>query len=127
MNMAKLDHHHQQLVSADQASGVTTQGSGDDNVADLESVARYSPVVSDAWGGNRVALREIEVVTNGFADENVIGNGDHGIVYRCILLNTTRVAVKRLSSKRYYLFIIFFFLLGEKLIIKHLIGKCIIC
>ncbi|KAJ4834233.1 hypothetical protein Tsubulata_018376 [Turnera subulata] len=82
MNVAKLDDH--------------TQGSGGDHV---ELVASQSAVVLlDARRGNRVALKEIEVVTNGFSDENVIGNGDHGIVYRGILLDTTRVAVKRLSK-----------------------------
>jgi hypothetical protein len=35
------------------------------------------------------------------AKENVIGSGDYGVVYRGILLNNTRVAVKKLVSGRY--------------------------
>lgn len=41
-------------------------------------------------------VEEIEEATNGFGDENLIGSGDHGIVYRGILCDTTRVAVKKL-------------------------------
>ncbi|KAI8564881.1 hypothetical protein RHMOL_Rhmol03G0217300 [Rhododendron molle] len=65
---------------------------------DLESAAsRYSCRASDAklryqW----YTAREIEVATNGFADENVIGSGDFGIVYRGVLFDGMRVAVKKL-------------------------------
>ncbi|KAF3443554.1 hypothetical protein FNV43_RR13240 [Rhamnella rubrinervis] len=38
--------------------------------------------------------RELEFSTNGFADENVIGQGGYGIVYRGVLEDNTKVAVK---------------------------------
>ncbi|PON96979.1 Tyrosine-protein kinase [Trema orientale] len=60
------------------------------NVSDVESF-----VVKDAWR-KMFSLKEIEVATNGFARENVIGNGDYGTVYCGILLDSTRVAVKKL-------------------------------
>ncbi|KAF8044059.1 hypothetical protein BT93_A2130 [Corymbia citriodora subsp. variegata] len=47
-------------------------------------------------GKTRLALDEIKFVTNGFACENVIGCGDNAVVYRGVLLNNVRVAVKRL-------------------------------
>ncbi|KAL9381519.1 hypothetical protein Peur_027176 [Populus x canadensis] len=100
MNIEKLDHHHQ-VILTDQCSnvstGLTTRYTG---VADLEPTARYSSVVPDAWRGNRIALKEIEVVTDGFADMNMIGSGDYSVAYRGVLLDTTRVAVKRLLSNR---------------------------
>eukprot|EP00258_Populus_trichocarpa_P028708 XP_024444727.1 probable serine/threonine-protein kinase At1g01540 [Populus trichocarpa] len=100
MNIEKLDHHHQ-VILTDQCSNVstrlTTRWSGT-GVADLEPTARYSSVVPDAWRGNRIALKEIEVVTDGFADMNMIGSGDYSVAYRGVLLDTTRVAVKRLLS-----------------------------
>jgi hypothetical protein len=102
MNIEKLDHHHQ-VILTDQCSnvstGLTTRWSGT-GVADLEPTARYSSVVPDAWRGNRIALKELEVVTDGFADMNMIGSGDYSVAYRGVLLDTTRVAVKRLLSNR---------------------------
>nr|TKS15507.1 hypothetical protein D5086_0000032020 [Populus alba] len=100
MNIENFDHHHQVMLT-DQCSnvstGLTTRWSGT-GVADLEATARYSSVVPDAWRGNRIALKEIEVVTDGFADNNMIGSGDYSVAYRGVLLDTTRVAVKRLLS-----------------------------
>ncbi|KAJ6421248.1 hypothetical protein OIU84_028595 [Salix udensis] len=101
MDIEKLDHHHHQIMLTDQCSnvstGVTTQWSVT-GVADLDPTARYSSAVPDIWRGNRIALKEIEVVTDGFADKNMIGSGDYGVAYRGVLLDTARVAVKRLLS-----------------------------
>ncbi|XP_030448803.2 probable serine/threonine-protein kinase At1g01540 [Syzygium oleosum] len=55
-------------------------------VADSESVV----------GERSFTLDEIKFATNGFAGENVIGCRDHAAVYRGVLLNNVRVAVKRL-------------------------------
>ncbi|KAI3419602.1 Protein kinase domain-containing protein [Psidium guajava] len=55
-------------------------------LADSESVV----------GKTRFALDEIKFATNGFAVENVIGSGDHAVVYQGVLQNNVRVAVKRL-------------------------------
>ncbi|CAB4271481.1 unnamed protein product [Prunus armeniaca] len=99
MNSGKLRQHHGQLFS-DQLSS-TQQASGriqNSYVTDLESVSRYSPMVKDVWRGNKFSLGELEVATNGFSKENLIGNGDYGIVYHGILFDNTRVAVKRLVS-----------------------------
>ncbi|XP_050221080.1 probable serine/threonine-protein kinase At1g01540 [Mercurialis annua] len=81
MNLAKLDHPNKKIMSS---------------VDDLESAGRYFP---DAWRGNRFSYKDIEVVTGGFSDENLIGNGNQGVVYRGSLLDSTRVAVKSLLSK----------------------------
>lgn len=81
-----------------QASGRSCQNG---MVTDVESMGKYSPVVRDVWRGSRFSLMEIEVATNGFAKENLIGNEDNESVYRGILLDSTRVAVKRLESNRY--------------------------
>ncbi|KAF2312232.1 hypothetical protein GH714_028655 [Hevea brasiliensis] len=98
MNIAKLDHHNPLVSPQASEMMITTQGSGD--VDDLESDGRSCPLVLDVGRGNRFALRDMDVVTNGFADQNVIGNGDYGVAYRGILLDATRVAVKRLLNKR---------------------------
>ncbi|KAK1361196.1 putative serine/threonine-protein kinase [Heracleum sosnowskyi] len=47
-------------------------------------------------GIKQYTIEEIETATNGFADENVIGSGDYGIVYRGLLFDHSRVAIKKL-------------------------------
>lgn len=62
-------------------------------------------MAEDVWRGCRFSLKEIEMATNGLAKENVIGMWDNWIVYRGILLDNTRVAVKKLVSSRYGVFV----------------------
>ncbi|KAJ0099410.1 hypothetical protein Patl1_20214 [Pistacia atlantica] len=61
-------------------------------VTDLESIAG----LSERQYGNRCSLKEIALVTNDFSGENMIASGDNGMVYRALLLDNKRVAVKRL-------------------------------
>ncbi|KAL0366244.1 UNVERIFIED_CONTAM: putative serine/threonine-protein kinase [Sesamum radiatum] len=50
--------------------------------------------------GLRTLKEELEESTNGFADENVIGEGGYGIVYYGVLGDNTKVAVKNLLNNR---------------------------
>lgn len=50
--------------------------------------------------GIRISLKEIDIVTDGFAEQNVIASGDNGVVYRAVLLDNMRAAVKLLMSNR---------------------------
>ncbi|WCJ36717.1 Protein kinase superfamily protein [Euphorbia peplus] len=86
MNIPKLERFH--LDESLEPCSILTN---------LESAAR----ASDAWKGNRFSLRDIDLITCGFSGANVIGNGDYGVVYRGILLDATRVAVKMMLSKRF--------------------------
>nr|GMD99041.1 probable serine/threonine-protein kinase At1g01540 [Ipomoea batatas] len=45
-------------------------------------------------------LRELEIATNGFTDENVIGEGGYDIVYSGVLEDNTKVAIKNLFNNR---------------------------
>nr|GMC50467.1 probable serine/threonine-protein kinase At1g01540 [Ipomoea batatas] len=58
------------------------------------------PEVSHLGWGHWYTLRELEISTNGFADENVIGEGGYGIVYHGVLEDNTKVAVKNLLNNR---------------------------
>ncbi|CAL0315036.1 unnamed protein product [Lupinus luteus] len=49
--------------------------------------------------GGWYTLRELRVATNGLSESNVIGKGGYGIVYRGILPDGTKVAVKNLFNK----------------------------
>ncbi|KAL8513839.1 hypothetical protein ACS0TY_013090 [Phlomoides rotata] len=58
------------------------------------------PEVSHLGWGHWYTLRELEKATNSFADENVIGEGGYGIVYRGVFDDNTTVAVKNLLNNR---------------------------
>ena len=81
------------------------------------------PEVSHLGWGHWYTLRELEASTNGFAPDNVIGEGGYGIVYHGILEDGTQVAVKNLLNNRYYFFIYFFNL--DFLCLSAWIGTCI--
>ncbi|KAB2069595.1 hypothetical protein ES319_A08G104000v1 [Gossypium barbadense] len=67
-------------------------------LADIEHFPNFSHGVPDTWTSNRFSLRDVDVFTNGFAYDNLIGNGYYGVVYRGVLLDGTTVAVKRLPT-----------------------------
>uniref|UniRef100_A0A251SMN1 non-specific serine/threonine protein kinase n=1 Tax=Helianthus annuus TaxID=4232 RepID=A0A251SMN1_HELAN len=60
-------------------------GSGRDHVVDMVCKS-YS-------------ARELHLATNGFSQGNMISSGDHGEVYRAILFDNKRVAIKKFLSK----------------------------
>ena len=89
------------IAYPERASG-SHHGSGDQTVA-----AAITPEVSHLGWGHWYTLRELEVSTNGFADENVIGEGGYGIVYRGVLEDNTNVAVKNLLNNRCWMHLLF--------------------
>lgn len=56
------------------------------------------PEVSQLGWGYWFTLREVEVATNFFSEENLIGEGGYGVVYKGCLLNGTEVAVKKIFN-----------------------------
>lgn len=62
------------------------------------------------WG-HWYTLRELEESTNEFAHENVIGEGGYGIVYKGILKDNSKVAVKNLLNNRFFILFFSIFLL----------------
>ncbi|KAI7741001.1 hypothetical protein M8C21_013167 [Ambrosia artemisiifolia] len=71
-------------------------GSGDMQ----QGAVSVGPEVSHLGWGHWYTLRELEIATNGFADENVIGEGGYGIVYCGVLEDKSTVAVKNLMNNR---------------------------
>ncbi|XP_054789998.1 probable serine/threonine-protein kinase At1g01540 [Prosopis cineraria] len=80
-------------ISYPEKVGGSSHGSGEQGSISV-------PEVSHLGWGHWYTLRELEVSTNGFADENVIGEGGYGIVYRGVLEDDTKVAVKNLLNNR---------------------------
>lgn len=69
----------------------------------VESPATTSssvPEVSHLGWGHWYILRDLEIATNCFSDENVIGEGGYGIVYRGVLPNGNNIAVKNLLNNK---------------------------
>ncbi|CAN6981203.1 unnamed protein product [Brassica rapa subsp. trilocularis] len=56
------------------------------------------PGQSHLGGGHWFTLRDLEIATNRFSKENVIGEGGYGVVYRGELTNGTYVAVKNIMN-----------------------------
>ncbi|CAH8273388.1 unnamed protein product [Arabidopsis lyrata] len=82
-------------ISYPERGGWTGSGSGDQGL-----LMSSGPEVSHLGWGHWYTLRELEVSTNGFADENVIGQGGYGIVYRGVLEDKSMVAIKNLLNNR---------------------------
>ncbi|KAK7316704.1 hypothetical protein RJT34_00362 [Clitoria ternatea] len=56
------------------------------------------PEVSHLGWGHWFTLRDLELATNRFSSENVIGEGGYGVVYRGRLINGSEVAVKKILN-----------------------------
>ncbi|XVF53541.1 hypothetical protein PTKIN_Ptkin05aG0107300 [Pterospermum kingtungense] len=88
-----------QIMFSDRWSTRASSTTQETSLAYLEPYNKLSSGVSEKWTvGTHFSLREVGIVTNGFAYENLIGYGDYGVVYRGVLLDDRQVAVKRLLS-----------------------------
>lgn len=56
------------------------------------------PELSSLGWGYWFTLRDLEVATNRFSKDNILGEGGYGVVYRGYLINGTSVAVKKLLN-----------------------------
>ncbi|KAL8155643.1 putative receptor-like protein kinase At5g18500 [Apium graveolens] len=56
------------------------------------------PEFSHLGWGHWFTLRDLEVATNRFSKDNVIGEGGYGVVYRGRLVNGSSVAIKKLFN-----------------------------
>ncbi|XP_074576400.1 putative serine/threonine-protein kinase At1g01540 [Curcuma longa] len=78
--------------------GASSHGSGESRSVDQAPAS--VPEVSHLGWGHWYTLRELEVATDSFSDENVIGEGGYGIVYHGVLEDGTQIAVKNLLNNR---------------------------
>ncbi|KAJ9152693.1 hypothetical protein P3X46_026229 [Hevea brasiliensis] len=64
--------------------------------SDVSSVEAQQNIGWGRW----YSLKELEVATRGFAEENVIGEGGYGVVYKGVLEDGSVVAVKNLLNNK---------------------------
>lgn len=96
IDMGKVEHR---VVYSDRYSSGESRGTERTETASLGS-GNVGPEVSHLGWGRWYTLRELEEATGGLCEENVIGEGGYGIVYRGVLGDGTRVAVKNLLNNR---------------------------
>ncbi|XP_073310200.1 probable receptor-like serine/threonine-protein kinase At4g34500 [Primulina huaijiensis] len=91
------------IVEIDSESKKRSSESNESSLTQCESSSALSASTDDmgnsAWG-RWYSLRELQIATNQFCDENVIGEGGFGIVYRGVLSDGSVVAVKNLLNKK---------------------------
>ncbi|CAD6209339.1 unnamed protein product [Miscanthus lutarioriparius] len=81
-------------------SATTSGGSERDGATPRSTGSAGMPEVSHLGWGHWFTLRELEEATDGLAEENVIGEGGYGIVYKGTLHDSTLIAVKNLFNNR---------------------------
>ena len=100
IDIGKVEHR---VVFSDRLSSQASGESRATSVTETTSLGSGPPEVSHLGWGRWYTLRELEAATNCLADENVIGEGGYGIVYKGVLADNTKVAVKNLLNNRYLL------------------------
>lgn len=93
-------------------------------LAHIQHFPNFSHGVPETWSSNHFSLRDVDVFTNGFAYDNLIGNGDYGVVYRGVLSDGTTVAVKRLPSNRYLSLFLHLSMISPAKRIDHVTISC---
>ncbi|CAH9123724.1 unnamed protein product [Cuscuta epithymum] len=99
IDMGKVEHRivfSEKLPGASSGESRATSGAESGSIGGSGSL----PEVSHLGWGRWYTLRELEAATNGLSDENVIGEGGYGIVYRGVLSDGTKVAVKNLLNNK---------------------------
>lgn len=100
VDIGKAEHR---VVFSDRVSSGESRGTvSASETASYSGSGCVGPEVSHLGWGRWYTLRELEAATNGLCEENVIGEGGYGIVYRGILNDGTKVAVKNLLNNRYF-------------------------
>ncbi|XP_023769899.1 probable receptor-like serine/threonine-protein kinase At4g34500 [Lactuca sativa] len=82
--------------SGSNESSTGTSGSGSDVASSSVSAESLKNIGWGRW----FSFNELEIATNRFAAENVIGEGGYGVVYRGVLHDGSTVAVKNLLDNR---------------------------
>ncbi|KAL2512237.1 putative receptor-like serine/threonine-protein kinase [Abeliophyllum distichum] len=104
----ELENKNITFLVEDVVKGVAIgkKGSSESNESNSNRSESSSAVSASTDGmnnfgwGRLYSLKELEIATDQFSDENVIGEGGYGIVYRGILHDGSVVAVKSLRNNK---------------------------
>ncbi|KAK6157095.1 hypothetical protein DH2020_011343 [Rehmannia glutinosa] len=95
-------YHHERAYSS-QSGEEGSSGNARKQSSLSYGIAMPSPLIGLPEGshlgwGHWFTLRDLEIATNRFSAEHIIGEGGYGVVYRGRLVNGTEVAVKKLLN-----------------------------
>ncbi|KAL6543333.1 hypothetical protein OROHE_010853 [Orobanche hederae] len=95
--------YHQERVYSSQSGEEGSSGNGRKQYPPSYGLSVASPLiglpeVSHLGWGHWFTLRDLEIATNRFSAEYIIGEGGYGVVYKGKLVNGTEVAVKKLLN-----------------------------
>ncbi|KAH9706181.1 protein kinase domain-containing protein [Citrus sinensis] len=96
-------HHHERACSS-QSGEEGSSGAGHKHSSlSYGGLVTASPLIglpeiSHLGWGHWFTLRDLEIATNRFSAENVLGEGGYGVVYKGRLINGSEVAVKKLLN-----------------------------
>ncbi|KAK4744688.1 hypothetical protein SAY87_011000 [Trapa incisa] len=86
------------LSEEDLNSGIYKPSSSSSHPITAPSPLVGLPEFSHLGWGHWFTLRDLELATNRFSKDNVLGEGGYGVVYRGCLINGTTVAVKKILN-----------------------------
>ncbi|KAA8529840.1 hypothetical protein F0562_034391 [Nyssa sinensis] len=93
---------HPRLSGSDDAVKITIAGSSVNGGATSETYSHGSSGPSDIHivesGSMVISIQVLKNVTNNFSEENILGRGGFGTVYKGELHDGTKIAVKRMES-----------------------------
>ncbi|GFP87968.1 probable receptor-like protein kinase at5g18500 [Phtheirospermum japonicum] len=93
-----IDKDYNYCGSEEGSSGTFNKPSSSQHPITAPSPLSGLPEFSHLGWGHWFTLRDLELATNRFSKEYVIGEGGYGVVYRGQLINGTPVAVKKLLN-----------------------------
>lgn len=86
-------------IKASSDSNDSSTSRSESSSAVTASTSTSTEGINLGWG-RWYSLKELELATNAFADQNVIGEGGYGVVYRGVLPDGSVVAVKNLLNNK---------------------------
>lgn len=102
MSQCSSMYHHERTYSShsgdEGSSGTIRKQSSLQYGLPMASPLVGLPEFSHLGWGHWFTLRDLELATNRFSKDNVLGEGGYGVVYKGTLINGTEVAVKKLLN-----------------------------
>lgn len=90
-------------IESEGVKGSSESNESSTSRSDTSSAISASTESTNIGWGRWYSLKELEMATNGFCAENVIGEGGYGVVFRGVLRAGSVVAVKKLLNNKWVL------------------------